>query len=113
MVAAEVTTSVRGLNDHGLSGDGGGGEGDLVAGAAPRRLSAATEGRGGETVGEVVADLPGREVAAGVCAATVTSALGVGAAEGVVVRVACVDWGAHVGLAGPCARGLAAVPVSF
>lgn len=82
-----------------------------IARAAPGRLGAAAEGRGGEAVGQVVVDGPRLVVVA-----RKGDAVGVAAAPGlgrqrVVVAVARLDGLADDGLFVPPAGWLAAVPV--
>lgn len=89
-------------------GEGEGGN-ILEAGTARGRLGG--DGRGGEPVGDFVADGPGRVVGASKGGAAVTAGRGVGIGDGVVVVVTRRHGLAHGRLAGPRARRLATIPV--
>jgi len=113
MVVAEVAARVRRLHDHLLALHGPAREGQLVAGAAPAALGAAGDVHGRVAVGQVVGHGPRALVGAHEGRPAVAGALGVGAAERVVVLVAGEHGaGAQRRLVGPGAGRLAAVPVA-
>lgn len=112
LALANVAASVGGLDDHLLACNGGGSESELVARAAGVRLRK-TSGDGGEAVGEVVGNDPGRLVGAHVGISALAGGGGVEVGEGRVVLVADGYGVRDVGLAGPRAGALAAVPLEL
>lgn len=75
VVGSQITAGVGGLDNHLLAGGWAGGEGELVAGAAPGGLGLAVDADGGETVGEVVVDYPWLLVGAHVGGAVAASSV--------------------------------------
>jgi hypothetical protein len=110
LALADVAAGVGGLNDHLLACNRGGSESELVARAAGIRLGE-PGGDGGEAVGEVVGDDPGRLVGAHVGISALARGDGVEVGERRVVLVADGYGVRDVGLAGPRAGALAAVPL--
>jgi len=112
LAAREVGASVGSLDDHLLARDARRGEGQLVASAAPAGLAATGDADGGETVRERVADGPRALVTAHVGVTALATGSGVRIGQGLVVLVAHLHGAGDIGLAGPGAAALAAVPVA-
>jgi hypothetical protein len=110
LALADISAGVGGLDDHLLAGNRGGSERELVARAAGVGLGEAG-GDGGEAVCEVVGDDPGRLVGAHVGISALARGGGVEVGEGRVVLVADGYGVRDVGLVGPRAGALAAVPL--
>ncbi|KXH44599.1 hypothetical protein CNYM01_09478 [Colletotrichum nymphaeae SA-01] len=119
MILPQIPPRIRSLHNHPLPRHRAARERQLVARAAPLRLRPARDPHGGEAVGQVVRDGPGRLGAAhvGSAAARVApAARGAAVRQGVVVAVAGRHGAGGEGgggdLAGPGAGGFAAVPVA-
>jgi hypothetical protein len=103
------------LHNHLLTSNGGAGEGELVAGTAPRRLRSTGNVDGSVTIGKVVGDGVWRLVGAHVGRSSITSVDGVGVGKRRVFHIAGTNWagaGGKSSLTTPGTRRLAAIPVT-
>jgi hypothetical protein len=103
------------VHNHLLASNGGGGEGELVAGTAPRSLRSTGDVDSCVTVGKVVGDSVWRLVGAHVGRSSITSVDGVGVGKRRVLHIAGTDWaraGGKTSLATPSTRRFAAIPVT-
>ncbi|KAK7460026.1 hypothetical protein Landi51_00275 [Colletotrichum acutatum] len=118
MILPQIPPGIRSLHNHLLPRHRTARERQLVARTAPLRLRPARDPHGGEAVGQIVRDGPGRLGTAhvGSAAGVAPAARGAAVRQGVVVAVAGRHGAGGEGgggdLARPGAGGFAAVPVA-